>query len=74
MDFSFSGDPVQVLLTPLSPLMNELTTKPAGHLCTAVQLLIARKIRHSPPFTKQADVAIEMVKYFKALGLIGLEV
>ncbi len=58
----------------VSPLRYELTTKPAGLLCTAVQLLIARKIRRSPPFTKQADVATETVKYFKALCLIGLEV
>lgn len=50
----------------VSPLRYELTTKPAGLLCTAVQLLIARKIRRSLPFTKQADVAMDTVKYFKA--------
>lgn len=50
----------------VSPLRYEFTTKPAGLLCTAVQLLIARKIRRSLPFTKQADVAMETVKHFKA--------
>ncbi len=51
----------------VSPLRYELTTKPAGLLCTTVQLLIARKIRRSPPFTKQADVATETVKYVRGI-------
>jgi len=52
----------------MSPLRYKLTTKPARLLCTAVQLLIARKNRRSPPLTKEADVAIETVQYFKALA------
>lgn len=63
-----------------SPLRYKLTIKPAGLLCTTVQLLIARKIRRSRPLTKEADVAIETVKYCKALasrrpgGLTAVEI